>query len=89
MRIIERTEGHYEIQDVPWGRVYSWRPASLMVECSCGARQDLTGSTAACGECGEDHTSAVREILAARWLDDEATHPWRYAEDRESGGLPF
>jgi hypothetical protein len=89
MRIIERTGGHYEVRDVPFGRVYRWRPPSVAVECSCGTRQDLTASTTVCGECGADHASAVQEELAAQWLDDETAHPWRHARDPEGGGLPF
>jgi len=90
MQIIERTEGRYEVQDVEFGQVYRWRPATMLVECNCGAMQNLTGSTTECGECGADHAVAVRQVLAsAKQPGDEALRPWRYAGDRESVGLPF
>jgi hypothetical protein len=89
MQIIERTEGLYEVQYVEFGQVYRWRPASVVVECSCGAKQNLTGSTTECGECGVDHTGTVREVLAtAKQQGDEALRPWRYDNDREDAGLP-
>lgn len=33
MRIVERVEGHYDVQDVEFGRVYRWCPESFSVEC--------------------------------------------------------
>ncbi len=42
MEIIERLEGHYEAQEVPFGIVYSWSPECLVAECGCGERVALT-----------------------------------------------
>jgi hypothetical protein len=64
--------------------VYKWRPESVMIECECGQRSILTGSTTTC-ECGINHVSVARIELATRRLEDEALHPWRYAKDREVG----
>jgi hypothetical protein len=90
MQIIECTQGYYDVEDVEFGMIYKWQPASVMVECGCGATQDLTESTIACSECGADHAVAVREVIAAaKRPGDEAPRPWRYAGDRESDGLPF
>jgi hypothetical protein len=78
LQIIERTQGYYEVEDVEFGTVYKWQPASVAVECGCGTTQDLTESMAVCGECGADHAVAVREELAAaKRPDGEAPRPWR------------
>ena len=88
--MIERTEGHYEVQEVEFGRVYRWCPESVLVECDCGERLTLTISMTTCRGCGTDYVEVVREELTAgRSGDDEALHPWRYARDREDAGLPF
>lgn len=85
---IERTGGYYEVQEVEFGLIYRWCPERFAVECDCGERLVITdGSEAAC-ECGADHTSAVRGERTAGRPGDEALHPWRYAGDRESVGLP-
>jgi hypothetical protein len=87
--MVERLEGHYEVQEVEFGRVYKWCPERLVVECECGERLTLTSSVTVCCRCGEDHAPVVREELAARRSGDETLHPWRYTGDREDVGLPF
>lgn len=88
--IVERTEGHYDVREVEFGRVYRWCPDCVVVECDCGERLTLSASsTATCHRCGADHTAALRAEVAAKQLGDEALHPWRYAEDREDAGIPF
>jgi hypothetical protein len=89
MQIIEHTEGHYEAQDVEFGRVYRWNPETVEVACDCGERLLLTGLATTCDGCGADHAATVRGGLAARRLGDEALHPWRYAKDREGAGVPY
>ena len=92
MEIIERLEGHYEAQEVPFGIVYSWSPECLVAECRCGERVALTPSMSTCAGCDTDH--AV--IVQLEWLlpcgrpetADEVLHPWRHAGDREGLGLP-
>ena len=82
MRIIERTKGHYEVQDMEFGRVYRWNPEFVVVECDCGKksthkRSSLIDSVITC-ECGKDHAAGVREELVIQLLEeDEALHPWR------------
>ena len=85
----ENTEGHYDVQEVEMGEVYTWRPESVVVQCDCGERLILTASTTTCGECGADHKAVVQEGLSDERLEDEAVHPWRYAEDREDIGVPY
>ena len=84
MRVSKRIEGCYETQEVPFGKVYAWRPGLVVIECDCGERLILTGSTTICG-CGVDYAANLRETLAAKQLKDEDLHPWRYAENREDG----
>jgi hypothetical protein len=87
--IVERTQGHYDVQEVEFGRVYRWCPECVVVDCDCGERLTLTASsTAVCCRCGADHTTTFRAELAAERLGDEVLHPWRYAEDRKGASLP-
>jgi hypothetical protein len=90
-RLVERTEGHYEVQKVEFGRVYRWCPERLIVECDCGERLTLTGSITICRWCGVDHAAVVQEeeeVVGHQQLEDEARHPWRYVRDREDAGIP-
>lgn len=85
----ENTEGHYDVQEVEMGEVYTWHPESVVVECDCGERLTLTASTTTCGECEADHKAVVQDGLSDERLEDEAVYPWRYAEDREDIGVPY
>ena len=88
MKVIVRSEGHYNAQKVQFGTVYRWCPGSVVVECDCGERPILTHSETTCLECGGEHADIVREELAARRARDETIHPWHYAENRQEVGLP-
>jgi Zn finger protein HypA/HybF involved in hydrogenase expression len=88
MQVIERTEGHYDVQEVQFGTVYRWCPECVMVECDCGESPTLTRSESTCPECGADHAAIIREELFARRVADETIHPWHYAENRQEVGLP-
>ncbi len=88
MLIIERIEGRYDAQDVPFGKVYAWRSGRVVVECDCGVRLTLEGSATVCG-CGLDHATTIRnELDAAGQLEDEVLHPWRYSGERDDAGIP-
>ncbi len=93
VRVIECTEGHYDVREVEFGEVYRWRPESVVVECGCGERLTLTGSATTCGECGADHAATVQAELSGRRPErrpeDETLHPWRYAGESEGRGIPF
>ncbi len=91
MKIIECTEGHYEVQKVELGKVYRWRSDSVLIECDCGARPALTRLATTCGECGEDYATAIEGELAVRQrrLEKEDLRPWRYDGEREDIGIPF
>ena len=87
--VIERIEGCYEAQEVPFGVVYRWQPGYVLVECSCGKMLTLACLKATCSGCLADHTVLTREELAGQCSEDEALHPWHYAGDREGLGLPY
>jgi len=91
MRIIKNLEEHYERQEVPFGRRYTWCPESIVVQCDCGEKStfkmsDLTGFGAVC-VCGVDLTLDIHEKLQehqpevrGQGLEDDETtqHPWRH-----------
>ena len=91
--VVERTEGHYEVQEVEFGRVYRWCPKRVIVECECGERMTLASPMTTCVGCGTDHAALVREWLTAEQreeVDDEALHPWRQeVRDYEGEALPY
>ena len=74
-KVIERTEGHYEVQKTSYGEAYVWCPACVMVECDCGERLALTACEALC-RCGADHAILVREELVPQPPSDGTSHPW-------------
>jgi ribosomal protein S27AE len=81
-KVIKRLEAHYEVQDLEMGKVYRWRPESIVVECEeCGKILTLTLSKSACGKCGADHTAFFEEegLEARPEVEDkeELYHPWR------------
>jgi hypothetical protein len=89
VEVIEHLEGLYQVQEVPLGRVYRWRPECIIVECDCKAKSTLTSYITTCSECDTDHAGAIQEwLVVRRSRDDEATHPWRYATDNEEVGIP-
>jgi hypothetical protein len=91
MKVIERMRARYDVEDVEYGKVYRWKPESVVVECGCGERTSLTHSETACEKCGAEHTELVWEDVSnRRQRGDENVHPWRYSEDSEDGAtLPY
>lgn len=90
-KVIERIEGYYEAQEVPFGMVYKWFSECVVVECGCGARTYLTSSMTTCTGCDMDHAASVEEWLALERPEaaDEDLRPWRYARDQEDIWLPY
>ena len=89
VKVLERREGHYETQDVSFGKVYRWCPQCVVIQCVCGEKVTLTSSRTIC-QCGADHARLIREELACRKPKDEAAlHPWRLWHSSESSGIPF
>jgi len=87
VRVIEHERGHYEVREVPYGKVYDWRPDRLVFECDCGETHVSSGSTIVCS-CGAVHA----DISPERELDEGALHPWlgdyeEWRRERESRDL--
>lgn len=87
---IERTKGHYEVQEVDFGRVYRWCSERADIECECGERLDVIGiSAGVCPRCGTNHAAIIRAVPTAGRSEDQALHPWRYdAGNLKDAGLP-
>ena len=79
-RIIERVEAHYESREVPFGRTYEWHPGYVVLECDCGERLTLTGTSATTGcRCGAEHAAVARDIQKREGrLQDNVAHPWHH-----------
>lgn len=79
-QIIERVEARYEAREVPFGKVYEWHPAYVVLECDCGERLIFaaTSTTITC-RCGADLGGFVHPIQEREGrLSDNLTHPWFY-----------
>jgi hypothetical protein len=85
-KVIARTEGWYEPVQVPFGVVYTWHSPCVLVKCRCAKTLVLTCFLTTCSECGTDYGNLVREELGDQYSEDEALHPWRYA-NREGVGF--
>ncbi|HET7479910.1 MAG TPA: hypothetical protein VFJ72_10405 [Rubrobacteraceae bacterium] len=73
MRVIEREKEHYEVQEVPYGKVYSWRPERILFECDCGETLAWMVPVTVC-RCGAKHTGiALKEGPPP---DEHTRHPW-------------
>jgi hypothetical protein len=78
-KVIERLDAHYEVQDLPMGKVYRWCPKKAVVKCGCGETLTLDASASVCDKCGEDHAILVQPVLDPR-LEYEIEYPWRYLQ---------
>jgi hypothetical protein len=88
---VQRTGGHYEVQEVEFGRVYRWCPEHVDIYCECGERTNVTAaSVATCPRCGANQAATIRAAPSAGSLEDQALHPWRYdASNLRDAGLPY
>jgi hypothetical protein len=80
-QIIERTEAHYDTVEVPFGRIYHWHQAHVILECDCGEILTFSGTSATttCWRCGADYGALVHGIHhQEEHLQDEEAHPWHY-----------
>jgi hypothetical protein len=50
-RVKVRLEGHYEVNDLSYGRDYVWVPAHALVECECGQIMDADAQHTTCPNC--------------------------------------
>lgn len=86
MRVIEQKQEHYEVQEVPHGKVYSWRPGHVFFECDCGETLTWAGGRAECA-CGASYEGFGRERMEQQrgegvyrpWIEEYEA--WREAKD--------
>jgi hypothetical protein len=86
MKVIERVAEHYDTQEVEFGRMYTWCPEYVVLECSkCGKKMTLTRAelihTQPECECGRGHTARAREEVVIQLVDEEYEahhHPWHF-----------
>ena len=84
---VERTKGHYVVQEVDFGRVYRWCPEHANAKCECGER--LNVSEAACPRCRTNRAATFAAVPTGDRSEDQTLHPWRYdAGDLKDAGLP-
>jgi hypothetical protein len=81
VQIVERVQAHYEASEIPFGKVYEWRPEYVALECDCGAKvaTSATSTITTCGRCGTDLATFVHGIREHEGrLPHERTRPWFY-----------
>jgi hypothetical protein len=82
VQILERVQARYENREMPFGKVYVWNPACVVLECDCGEKATLSATsstTTTCGQCGAELGAFVYEIRERQGrLPDTLTHPWFY-----------
>jgi hypothetical protein len=87
-RIIKATPAHYETHEVPFGKSYEGHPEYILLECDCGQKLILSGTSnlPSCPECGADYGSLVQEIRLRekRQLCGEVEYPWLYNEQSQA-----
>jgi hypothetical protein len=81
VRVIEHESGHYEVREVPYGKVYDWRPDRVVFECDCGETHVSSGSAivCACGAVYADVSGEPKEGSLHPWLEDY--EEWRRERD--------
>ena len=84
MRVIEREEAHYEVHEVPYGKVYSWCPERVRFECDCGEVLTWTVPVTLCS-CGASYAE-IPSQQEERRAKGEVYRPWleEYEEWRKA-----
>jgi hypothetical protein len=95
MRVIERVAEHYDVQEMPFGRVYRWSPEQVVLECSgCGKRttrnrsEIISSETTEC-ECGKGHAARIREEAILGLIDEEYACHGQLARDARNARSGF
>jgi hypothetical protein len=85
VQVIEHEREHYEVREVPYGRVYSWCPERIVFECACGETLVRARPVTVCA-CGAVHTDVLEP--EERPADARSYHPWleEYEEWRRDAG---
>ena len=86
-QIIESIEAHYSTLEVPFGRVYKWHPEYIIIECDCGQKPLITGTSniLTCPQCGADYGALVHDMrYREQQLPDQDEHPWLHDEQSQA-----
>jgi hypothetical protein len=85
VRAIERERGHYEVHEIPYGKVHSWCPERVRFECDCGEMLAWTVPVSLC-RCGASYTDIPSREPEERRAKGEAHRQWleEYGEWREA-----
>ncbi len=76
MRVLERIAGHYDVEEMEFGKVYKWVPTNAHIECDCGQSFTVEGATAtSCPKCGAEHTGVVKGQEDKPLRKEEAYYP--------------
>jgi hypothetical protein len=75
MEITKRIAGHYEVQQMPFGKVYQWSPERVVLKCRCGKNVTYNSSAIISSEvtrceCCKEMTATIREELIIKLLDE-------------------
>lgn len=95
--MIEKEHAGYEVREVPYGKVYSWNPGRLRVECECGAVLEREEPEVASGfecECGAkcEESLGGLDSLEENSLEESSGRPWvgdykEWREEKEAKGV--
>ncbi len=88
MWVIARELEHYEVHEVPYGKVYSWRPERIVFECDCGEALVWERSVPACGAVHADVLPEGRRTNGKPyrpWLEEY--EEWR--RERDANNLRY
>ena len=90
-QIIERVDAHYEAREVPFGKVYEWHPAYVVLACDCSEQLivNATSTITTCHRCGADLGGFTHDIKEREGrLPDTLAQPWFHdAQAREDQRL--
>jgi hypothetical protein len=75
-KVIKRVEARYEVQNVEVGKVYTWCPESVLIECDCGETLALTVYRTNCGRCRADRTALTQELSEPNRPEYKVDRPW-------------
>jgi len=74
-KVIEKVEACYEVEEMEFGILYRWCPASVVIECDCRQSFTIEGAKdAACPRCGADYSGGVGRGLARKPLTEEEAY---------------
>ena len=71
VRVIEHESGHYEVRELPYGKVYDWRPDRVVLQCDCGETHVSFGTAIVCS-CGTVHN----DLSGGGQPEEGSLHPW-------------